>query len=105
MKKSNQEIRLETILMSTKEIIQTLISPTEKLIDNISAAIGKIYEPKYVKKMAEAKADEIKTISEAVRNNRDIPIVYNSTSFTIDNRNNEEITKRASKRLASQGFS
>lgn len=29
-------------------------------------------------------------------------IVYNSTSFAIDNRNNEEITKRANKRLASQ---
>lgn len=36
--------------MSTKEIIQAIISPTEKKISSIAAAIGRIYEPKYVRK-------------------------------------------------------
>lgn len=84
------------------EIVQALVSPIKKLIDEVSGAIGKVYEPRHVRKMTDAKAYEIKTISETVRNNSDIPIVYNSTGISIDTRNYEEIAKRASSRLAYQ---
>jgi hypothetical protein len=87
---------------STIETVQAFMKPAEKLIDAVSSAIGKAYEPKHIRKMADAKAYEIKMISEAVRNNSDIPIIYDSTGVTIDTSNYEEIAKRASSRLAYQ---
>lgn len=84
------------------EVVKALVSPVEKLMDEVSGAIGKMYEPKHTKRMADAKAYEIKVISEAVRNNSDIPIVYAQTGVSIDTRNYEEIAKRASSRLAYQ---
>lgn len=88
--------------MGATEIVQALVSPTEKLIDAISGAIGKAYEPKHIRKMADAKAYELKLIAETVRSNSDVPIVYNSTGVAIDTSNFEEIAKRASSRLAYQ---
>lgn len=88
--------------MGATEIVQALVSPAEKLIEAVSGAIGKAYEPKHVRKMADAKAYELKLISDAVRNNSDVPIVYDSTGVSIDTSNFEEIAKRASSRLAYQ---
>lgn len=79
-----------------------LTEPINKLIDAVSGAIGKVYEPRYVRKMADAKAYEIKTISEEVRNNSDIPIVYTNTGVEINISDYEELVKRASHRLAYQ---
>lgn len=70
--------------MGVTEIVQALVSPVEKLIDAVSGAIGKAYEPKHVRKLADAKAYELKLISETVRNNSDVPIVYDSTGVSID---------------------
>ena len=88
--------------MGTTEIVQALVSPAEKLIEAVSGAIGKAYEPKHIRKMADAKAYELKVISDTVRNNSDVPIVYDSTGVSIDTSNFEEIAKRASSRLAYQ---
>lgn len=88
--------------MGATEIVQALVSPAEKLIEAVSGAIGKAYEPKHIRKMADAKAYELKLISDAVRNNSDVPIVYDSTGVSIDTSNFEEIAKRASSRLAYQ---
>ena len=88
--------------MGATEIVQALVSPAEKLIEAVSGAIGKTYEPKHVRKMADAKAYELKVISETVRNNSDVPIIYDSTGVSIDTSDFEEIAKRASSRLAYQ---
>lgn len=88
--------------MGATEIVQVLVSPAEKLIEAVSGAIGKAYEPKHIRKMADAKAYELKLISDTVRNNSDVPIVYDSTGVSIDTSNFEEIAKRASSRLAYQ---
>lgn len=88
--------------MGATEIVQALVSPAEKLIEAVSGAIGKAYEPKHVRKMAEAKAYELKLISDTVRNNSDVPIIYDSTGVSIDTSNFEEIARRASSRLAYQ---
>lgn len=88
--------------MSTTEIAKTLVSPAEKLIDAISGAIEKAYEPKHIRKMADAKAYELEKISNAIRNNSDVPIVYNSAEVSSDTSNYEEIAKRASSRLTYQ---
>lgn len=38
------------------EVVKALVSPVEKLMDEVSGAIGKMYEPKHTKRMADAKA-------------------------------------------------
>lgn len=88
--------------MGATEIVQAVVSPAEKLIEAVSGAIGKAYEPRHVRKMAEAKAYELKLNADTVRNNSDVPIVYDSTGVSIDTSNYEEIAKRASYRLAFQ---
>ena len=40
--------------MGATEIVQAMVSPAEKLIEAVSGAIGKAYEPRHVRKMAEA---------------------------------------------------
>ncbi len=88
--------------MGEQNMIQALVSPIEKLISAVSGAIGKAYEPRHQRKMTDAKAYELYKIADAVRNNSDVPIVYDSTGVTIDTSNYEEIAKRASNRLAFQ---
>ena len=88
--------------MNASDVVQAIVSPAEKLIDAVSGAIGKAYEPRHIRKLAEARTHEISMIAEAVRNNSDVPIVYNSKGVSIDTSNFEEIAKRASSRLAYQ---
>lgn len=88
--------------MGTTEMVQALVSPAEKLIEAVSGAIGKVYEPKHIRNMADAKAYELQVISDTVRNNSDVPIVYGSTGVSIDTSDFEQIVKRASIRLTHQ---
>lgn len=88
--------------MDTDKIITSLASPITKFIDTVSGAIGKIYEPIHIKRIANARTYEINKVSEAVRNNSDIPIVYNSSEVSINTSEYEELIKRTSKRLAYQ---
>lgn len=88
--------------MGNTEMVQALVSPAEKLIEAVSGAIGKVYEPKHIRNMADAKAYELQVISDTVRNNSDVPIVYGSTGVSIDTRDFEQIAKRASVRLTHQ---
>lgn len=88
--------------MGTTEMVQALVSPAEKLIEAVSGAIGKVYEPKHIRNMADAKAYELQVISDTVRNNSDVPIVYGSTGVSIDTSDFEQSVKRASVRLTHQ---
>ena len=69
--------------MCKKDVVKTLSEPVTKLIDTVSHAIGKAYEPRYIKRMADAKSYEIRVISEELRNNSDLPIVYNGDKSLI----------------------
>lgn len=88
--------------MEPTEIIQTLVKPADKLIDAMTKAIGKIYEPYHKKRMADATAYKFDTMMERVTKHLEIPIVYKSQEFSIDTSNYEEILKRASIRLIYQ---
>lgn len=88
--------------MAVSDIIKASTEPVNKLMDAVTGAIGKAYEPRHVRKMADAKAYEIKTISNEIRNNSDIPIVYSGTGIEMDISNYEELFKRAGGRLAYQ---
>lgn len=58
------------------EIITAVSEPFQKLMDTISCALGKIYEPHHIKKMADARAYEIEKISNSIRDNCDLPLKY-----------------------------
>lgn len=88
--------------MSFSEGMQALSAPLTKLIEAVSNAIGKAYEPRYRRKMADAKAYEIKRIADEMRNNSDLPIVYNGTESLIDISDYDALRKRAGNRLAYQ---
>lgn len=89
--------------MGVVDVIDSLNQPVQKLMDTISGAIGKVYEPHYKRKMAEAKAYEIEQIGNAIRNNCDMPIIYNiDGSLQVDTSNYEDLIKRTGARLAFQ---
>ena len=48
--------------MGVSDIIAASTEPVNKLLDAVTGAIGKAYEPRHIRKMADAKAYEIKTI-------------------------------------------
>lgn len=76
--------------------------PISKLIGSISAGIGKIYEPTHVKRMAKAKSEEIKLISDTVNNNINLPTKYINGDISIDVSDAEELLKRTGNRLLFQ---
>lgn len=88
--------------MSFSEGMQALSAPLTKLIEAVSNAIGKAYEPRYRRKMADAKAYEIKRIADEMRNNSDLPIVYNGKEALVDISDYDALRKRAGNRLAYQ---
>ncbi|MDK0618847.1 DUF2806 domain-containing protein [Clostridium perfringens] len=88
--------------MGAGEIVEVLSEPINKLIDSVSGAIGKAYQPRHIRKMADAKAYEIKMISEQLRENSDVPIIYDAKGISMDTTNFEDLAKRASNRLAYQ---
>ena len=87
--------------MSEKEI--SLGQPVTKLIEAVSKAIGKAYEPRYKRKMADANAYELEKVSDEIRKNADLPIKYTSTEgYAIDISDYEALAERTGKRLAYQ---
>lgn len=87
------------------EAVKALVSPCDKLISAIQAAIGKAYEPRYIRRMADAETYEIKTVGQALRESSDIPIVYDKGSLTMDTKDFDELKKRTQSRLAYQELS
>lgn len=89
--------------MDTNAIVNILNTlPTAKLISTVSAGIGKMYEPRHKRKMADATAYEINVIGEAMRNAADLPIVYNQDGVAINSEDFNRLMQRAGTRLVLQ---
>jgi len=73
--------------------------PVIKLLDVVEKGIGKIYEPTHIKRMAKAKAEEIRLISAASEENMNLPILYLNGNVEIDTKSGEELALRAQNRL------
>lgn len=75
-----------------------------KLAEIIKVGVGILYEPTKIKRKATADAYAIETISEMIRSNMDMPIVYNQGGITIDTStsNFKELAERASQRFLYQ---
>lgn len=84
------------------DVVQAITKPCEKLIDAVSSAIGKAYEPRHVRKMADAKAYEMAIVGQSLRDNMDIPINYNQGELSMNTEDFEEFVKRTERRMAFQ---
>lgn len=84
------------------EIAKIFVSPCEKLISTIQGAIGKAYEPRYIRRKADAKAYEIQKIRRAMVESSDVPITYDKGDITMDTTDFDEFVKRAQNRLGYQ---
>ena len=89
--------------MNTIGIVDILNAlPTSKLIATVSAGIGKLYEPTHIKRIAKAKAEEIKLISGAMEECSVIPTQYNDGSLTLNNTDWDDFVRRTQGRMAFQ---
>lgn len=75
-----------------------LSQPLTKLIECVSCGIGKVYEPTHIRRMARARASEIRLISAAVNENINLPSVYAQGDITIDASQADELMKRTGNR-------
>lgn len=82
-----------------------LSDPLSKLLETVSGGIGKVYEPIHIKRMAKAKAEELKLISAAVSDNITLPTIYENGKITVDSTNFEELMKRTQERFLFQELS
>lgn len=81
------------------ETVGKFVEPATKLVELLHS----VYEPRYTRKMADAKAYEIKTVAAAVRENSDIPIRYTtSQGADIDASSIDELRGRAAERILQQ---
>lgn len=89
--------------MSNMNKILTAISqPAMKLIEYLKDAVGVLYEPTKSRKLTDALAYKIGKISQALRENSDIPIQYEGNGIVIVSPDYEDLVKRTGKRLAFQ---
>ena len=84
------------------DALSRFTDPISKLITTTSDAIGEVYKPLGVRRMAKAKAFELQTVAEAMSNNLNLPAQYSDGKITIDAQSFEELSKRAGSRLIFQ---
>lgn len=84
------------------QILEAINQPIVKLIEAVSGAIGKAYEPRHTRKMADAKAYELKTIARAVSECPDLRIRYEKGSVSADNEELNRLIQRTQSRIAYQ---
>lgn len=74
-----------------------LSQPLTKLVEVVAQGLGTVYEPIHIKRMAKARAMEIKTIASAVQDS-ELPIQYNNGQLAIDT-STKDFLERAEKRM------
>lgn len=84
------------------ETAKVLVSPCEKLLDLVGKAIGKLYEPRHTRKMADAHAYELATIGAAMRDVADIKSTYNNGEVSLFPEDFQNLMQRTQNRIAIQ---
>lgn len=79
-----------------------LAEPLTKLVEIFSKGCGILYEPTRIRRIAKAKTDEIKILSETIRLYPDMNIEYDNNGVAISSRDILDLQKRTSERLMYQ---
>ncbi len=72
--------------METTEIVQALVSPAEKLIEAVSGAIGKAYEPKHIRKIAKRASSRL--VYQKITKQQNIEAVVDNTYEELEHAEN-----------------
>lgn len=83
------------------EVMKDFISPIEKLMDIVSRGVGKVYEPCNIKRLAKARAYEIRTVGQAMLETSGVPISYDK-EVQANSEDFDELVKRTQNRMAFQ---
>ena len=76
-----------------------LSQPLTKLVETVSGGLDTLYKPWHLKRMAKARAEEIKLISEAITQNAMLPINYQHGNVGIDSTDVQNLLVRTQQRL------
>lgn len=79
-----------------------LSEPLTKLVETVSCGVGKLYEPTHIRRLAKAKAEEMKLISDTVTDNLNLPISYQNGEIGIDATDANGLVQRAQNRFLFQ---
>lgn len=73
-----------------------------KLLEVSSKAIGKLYEPTYIKRKGKAEAEAIRNIASAINENNILPISYSKDGIEMDSKSADDLLSRMKNRLQYQ---
>lgn len=77
------------------EIAKVMVQPTMKLLDMCGSAIGTVYEPRHIRKLADAEAYKIKQLGSTITESDNLPIAYENGNISMSTVNFEDFAKRA----------
>ena len=77
------------------EIAKVMVQPTMKLLDMCGSAIGTVYEPRHIRKLADAEAYKIKQLGAAITDTANLPVAYENGNISMSTVNFEDFAKRA----------
>ncbi len=86
------------------EVAKVLVQPTMKLLEMCGSAIGAVYEPRYIRKKADAEAYRIKQLAEAVGEASGLPVTYDNGSISMSTVDFDDLAKRADFRAKYQSL-
>ena len=84
------------------DLAKVLVSPCEKLMTIVSGAIGTVYEPRHIRKIADARAYEISTVGQAMREVADIKTTYENGEVSLFTEDFQRLMERTQTRMALQ---
>lgn len=84
------------------KVIDSINAPATKLIEVISKGIGTLYEPRKIRKIADAEAYRMSVVSKAMFENSYVPAVFKDGKLEIETKDFEDLQKRAAARFALQ---
>ena len=82
------------------EIAKVAVEPTMKLLNMLERAVGIIYEPHHMKKMADAEEYRIKKLSQSITENGEVSILYDKGDITIQSTETDDFLKRCEHRAS-----
>ena len=77
------------------EITKVMVEPTAKLLEMCGNAIGTIYEPQHMRRMADAEAYKIRQLGAAISEMNSLPVEYENGSLSMNTVNLEDFVQRA----------
>lgn len=77
-------------------------SAIAKLIETVARGTGVLYEPTHIRRMAKAKADEIRIIGKAMEESLNLPVKYENGNINISTEDYNGLVERTSQRLIVQ---